>query len=77
MTKRAEDALQRDVARLLDYALPPDAVWFHAPNGGGRSKVEAAIFKGLGVKPGVPDLIILYRGRCLAIELKAPGLTPD
>jgi hypothetical protein len=72
---RPEEALQRTVASYLDLALPRDAVWFHPPNGGARSKAEAGIFKAMGVKRGVPDLIIIYRGRVVAIELKAPGGT--
>jgi len=68
---RPEQALQRAVAQYLDLALPEDAVWFHPPNGGARSKAEAGIFKAMGVKPGVPDLIIIYQGRMVAIELKA------
>lgn len=67
-----EDDLQRAVARFLDVVLPDDAVWFHVPNGGGRSKVEASILKGLGVKAGVPDIVILRAGRGYAIELKPP-----
>ncbi len=68
---RPEEALQRAVASYLDLALPRDAVWFHPPNGGARSKAEAGIFKAMGVKPGVPDIIIVYRGRVVAIELKS------
>ena len=68
---RPEEALQRAAAQYLDLALPRDAVWFHCPSGGGRSKAEAGIFKAMGVKPGVPDLIIIYDGRVVAIELKA------
>jgi hypothetical protein len=35
--------------------------------------IEAKIFKGLGVRPGVPDLVILKAGELYALELKAPG----
>ena len=72
---RPEEALQRAVASYLDLALPHDAVWFHPPNGGARSKAEAGIFKAMGVKAGVPDIIVIYRGRVVCIELKAPGGT--
>ncbi len=72
---RPEQALQKTVAQFLgtkkNLALPADAVWFHPFNGGARSRVEAAIYTSLGVKPGVPDLIIIYRGRVVAIELKS------
>ena len=76
--RRPEQALHRACAQYLDVALPGDACWFHPANGGARSPVEAAIFKGLGVKAGVPDLVIVYRGRFIAIELKSEGgrLTP-
>ena len=76
--RRPEQALHRACAQFLDIALPSDSVWFHPPNGGARSPVEAAIFKGLGVKPGVPDLVIVHRGRFIAIELKSEDgrLTP-
>ena len=75
--KRPEEALHRAVAQFLDLALPEDAVWFHPPNGGARSKAEAGIFKAMGVKPGVPDVVIIYRSQPIFIELKAPGETPS
>ena len=67
---RPEEALHRAVAQLLDAALPPDAVWCHVPNGGARSKAEAGILKALGVKPGWPDIQIIWRKRVIMIELK-------
>jgi hypothetical protein len=33
----------------------------HCPNGGWRSPVEAARFKAMGVKPGVPDVLLPLR----------------
>lgn len=73
VTQRPEQALQRIVADYLDVALPHDAVWFHTPNGGYRSPVEGAIFKGLGVKPGVADITIFWQRRAYCIELKSDG----
>jgi len=49
----------------------PGAFWFHCPNGGFRTKIEGAIFKTLGVIPGIPDLIILHKGHLYGLELKA------
>lgn len=66
-----EDDLQRTVVRFLRVSLPPDACVFHVPNGGLRSKKEAGRMQGLGVLAGVPDLLILWRGRALFVELKA------
>ncbi len=68
---RPEQALQKAVCQYLDVALPPDAIYWHTPNGGGRSKAEAGIFKAMGVKPGIPDLFILRNGLLFGIELKA------
>lgn len=66
----SEDNFQGAVANYLDYV---GAVYFHPPNGGSRNVIEASKLKSMGVKPGVPDLIILdsrhgFAG--LAIELK-------
>lgn len=46
---------------------------FAVPNGGARSKTEAAIMKGEGVKAGVADLLFLFPNRehhGLCIEFK-------
>lgn len=47
---------------------------FAVPNGGRRSKIEASIMKGEGVRPGVPDLILpVARGGAhgFFLEMKA------
>ncbi len=67
---RPEESLHRSVASYLDACLPLDAVWFHPPNGGARSVAEAGIFKALGVKAGIPDVVIVWQGRPYFIELK-------
>jgi hypothetical protein len=44
----------------------------HVPNSGRRSKAEAGAFKAMGVRAGVPDLLIWTPGGGhFAIELKA------
>ena len=51
-----------------------ELTFFHPPLGGRRSKVEAAIFQGLGTRAGTPDLVILLpNARTAFIELKAEG----
>ena len=68
--KGSEDNLQKAVARYLDLI---GSFWFHCPNGGSRNGIEAAKLKGMGVKPGIPDCMILDQRRGfagLAIELK-------
>lgn len=71
--RHPEQDLQRAIATYLTlFERQGRLFFFHVPNGGKRGKVEAAIFKALGVKPGVADLVILIpRGRCCFVELKA------
>jgi hypothetical protein len=72
MTRRccSEQQIQRAIIDHLRWRGVPDCFYFHCPNGGWRSAVEAAIFKGMGVVPGIPDVFIVCRGRCFALELK-------
>src|SRR5690348_12761291 len=65
-----EDDIQRAVFEHLRWRGLPDVFAFHVPNGGKRNRTEAAIFKGLGARAGVPDIIVVHQGRCFAIELK-------
>ncbi len=58
-------------AQFLDLALPGGACWFHAANGERRHISTAKRLKRMGVKPGIPDLCIIYRGESYFIELKA------
>ena len=72
--KRPEEALQRSAVQYLSAVLPPPPegpLWFHVPNGGGRSKAEGGILKAMGVKAGIGDLVFLTRGRPFFIEMKA------
>jgi len=43
---------------------------FHVPNGGLRSKVEAAQLKASGVIAGIPDILFIWNGRIHAFEFK-------
>lgn len=70
-----EDQEQRTVCEWLDLH---GITYIHVPNGGKRARVEAAIFSGLGVKKGFPDLLIFDRPARVAfhgaaIELKRRG----
>lgn len=73
---RFEDDIQRAVIQHLRERGAPGVVYFHVPNGGQRSKTEAKILKGLGVRAGVPDIIIIHNSRVFALELKAPDGRP-
>jgi hypothetical protein len=73
MSRRKEDQLQRSVLDHLRWRAVDGAFWFHVPNGGWRSPVEAMVFKSLGVTAGVPDLLIVHDGGLFGLELKAEG----
>ena len=73
--RRPEQALHRACAQFLDLALPPDAIWLHYPSGGYRRPVEARIFKSLGVRAGIPDVLVFHSGKVYGIELKAGSHT--
>ena len=72
-TKRPEQVLQHSVGQFLDLALPSNAIWLHYPSGGFRRPIEAKIFRALGVRPGVPDLLVFHEGCAYGVELKASG----
>ena len=66
-----EADVQRAVCQHLDARPVCGLVWFHPANGGWRHHIEAARFVGLGVKPGVSDLILLHAAKFHALEIKA------
>lgn len=62
---------------------PELALMYHIPNGGKRSKSEAARFRAMGVKAGVPDIFLpvgiqkldsVDRGQYTIIRTKYNGL---
>lgn len=69
---QSEQALHRQVAQYLDLALVPPAFWSTFPAGGG-GKRRGAILRGLGLKPGMPDIWIFDRGATYGGELKIKG----
>jgi hypothetical protein len=75
---RPEQEIQRALFQHLSIRAASSVFGFHPANGGWRTPVEAAIFKSMGVRAGVPDIIIIHAGHCYALELKAPDgrLTP-
>jgi hypothetical protein len=65
-----EETIQRAVFEHLAVRSAPGVFAFHVPNGGYRRPTEAARLKGLGVRPGVPDVVAIHRGHVYALELK-------
>ncbi len=66
-----EQALHLTVAQYLDLALPDDAVWTTIGHGVRLPIGLAKKLKRIGVKAGMPDIAIFWRG-AFFIELKTP-----
>jgi len=72
-TEEQEQAWLFERVKMSESQYPELSLMFHIPNGGLRSKSEAARFKRAGVKAGVPDIFLpVARGEYhgLFIELK-------
>lgn len=65
-------AVNRLESRRLIEPNPDDFEFWHVPNGAyyGGSAIRGAQFKRRGVRPGVPDLQIAYKGKMYFLELK-------
>jgi VRR-NUC domain len=73
MSYRDGNAEARIQAAIVEWirTVAPDLIVFHPPNGGLRSKSEAARLKWIGTLAGIPDLVVLGRdGRSWLIEVK-------
>lgn len=68
--RTSEESIQRAVVQLLTLTAKPDVAWTHVPNGEARHKGVAGKLKGMGVKPGWPDIMLIRQGRCYGLELK-------
>lgn len=74
-SRRTPEAdLQVACVEYLTRHVPPapDGPWWSAVNPvPAKSKAAAGRSKAMGMRAGVPDLLFLWRGQMLAIELKA------
>lgn len=66
----SESDLQAAVVQFLGLALPPECWFCHIANEGKRGPKAQAELKRSGVRAGCPDLLIVWLGRCIWIELK-------
>lgn len=80
--KRAGDQYEDDLhvraAAYLSHVLPKEpfrAVWWHTPNGArydpARAQATAARLAMMGLLPGIPDVLILYRSVLYGFDLKS------
>lgn len=65
-----EQALQRQVAQFLAVALDGNS-WFSSMPLGGGGRLRGAILRGVGVKRGLPDVLVVNDGRTIWLELKS------
>lgn len=65
-----EAVIQATVVQHLEARGRPDMFWFHVPNGEHRHAATGAKLKKMGVKAGVPDLIIQLPSGTHYLELK-------
>lgn len=72
--RHIEDDLQISIIQYWDLIHPDDKrMLAHFANGGRRNAIEAAKFKRMGVRAGIPDLILLIPNKFypfMGIELK-------
>jgi len=70
----SEAQLHKAAAQFLAATLPPEVIWTTIGHGGG-GKIRGAQLKAMGVKRGVPDLLLCWwdgwRTRIGWIELKS------
>jgi hypothetical protein len=71
--KRAapEQALQRAIVQWMTLCLPPQVFWTAINPVPAKSKAAAGISKALGMRAGVPDILVIYQGKAVLFELKA------
>ena len=73
--RNAEARIQAAIVEWIRL-VAPGLIAFHVPNGGYRTKTEAARMKWVGVLAGIPDVVVMgLDGRCWLIEVKGPGGT--
>lgn len=69
-----ELTLHIQVVKVLQEHCYPYWAWWHTPNGEWRSKAGGAKLKAMGVKPGIPDLILIAPDNTVRfLELKREG----
>ena len=77
MRLNLEEIFHKQVAAYLNAALPKEAFWTTFPAGGG-GLMRGAQLKAMGLKSGVPDIMVLHNSVAFFIELKAPkGVLSD
>lgn len=70
---RAEQTLQRDCIDFLRQCAPDGLAWTAINPVPAKSKAVAGISKAMGMRAGIPDLLVVWKGRAIFVEFKAAG----
>ena len=66
-----ERLLQRQIVDALAWLLPPTGMAFAIPNQRrGATQAELVSLVRQGMRPGIPDLMVVHQGNAIGIELK-------
>jgi hypothetical protein len=57
------------LAERLRWQVRPGVIWMHIPNGELREDALGAKLKAMGVRPGVADLMFIWRDKAAALDL--------
>ena len=72
MSRNAEARIQAAIVEWV-RTVAPDVLVYAVPNGGLRTKAEAALLRWTGTLAGVPDLaVVAAGGRVYHMEVKTP-----
>lgn len=65
-----EEAIHRAVVGYLARAARRGVFWTHLPSGEARHPAVGGKLRGLGLKAGLPDLLLIRDGQAYGLELK-------
>lgn len=74
---QSENWLHRHTKNLLDIAARPGVLYMHIGNGLQRPGKAMNMLKGMGVRTGVSDWLVVVEGKAHWLELKAPKKEPS
>jgi hypothetical protein len=66
-----EGQIHEACVEWLELVAPENFIFFHPANGEPRHPAVAARLKRMGVKPGVSDLVFVWDGQVLFVEIKS------
>lgn len=67
----SETQIHIAVIEHLRLRARKDAIWWHTPSEGKRTKSEASRLKAMGFVAGIPDIVLIAAGRVYGLELKS------